>query len=110
MVSRFLTAGPLWVKEKTGSVSVTALIIFFLIMLGSSVRAIWLLGSSLLLIFLVGLLRDMIRAVFLLIWGLGIVSIDSSSSFSKRLWKRRAMSRASSMCWTWSSPTGTMSV
>ena len=40
----------------------------------------------------------------------GIVPFGTTKVSPKRWLKRMAMSRASSRCWVWSSPTGTSSV
>ena len=88
------------------SESVTALLIRLVIAVGSSSSVIVPWGeSSDFDILAVGFWRSMIRAPT------GGMLASGTTSVSPQRWlNRMAMSRASSRCWRWSSPTGTRSV
>lgn len=90
-------------KRITVSVSVTALFTFFAVTFGSSSRLMRPFGAEAdLLILTAGSWRSKIFAVSLRMYGAGTVNV-----WPYRPLNRSARSRVSSMCWRWSSPTGT---
>ena len=106
MLIRFVTPGLSAAARTSASESVTARLNLRKITSGSSsIRTTAFSFASLLLIFLVGSCRLITRAAVFEMRGSGTVNTSPYTPL-----KRCAISRASSTCWRWSSPTGTSSV